>query len=351
MKGFVNCSAISPDGSVIGLGSQKGSVLLYSNLTTTPSVLSPILVASKYDWVESICWFCDSTNRNILACSVSKTIFVFQVEGSECKVNLLTKLEKHDQTVQGLVWDKSRDRLLSFSNKQVLLWSFAKGAVPDTCEEFQFDSLLQCFAVPASLQQDLICVGSRDGDCLIWDGPNRNLGRPLSVVRSDDSRNEAITSICFGMRSNKFLVASSNTIGTIEVYRIADNIGNSSSTGLFRGHRAAISVLKTHSQLSNVIASGGHDGVIYVWDILVGGKNRAALARLVTKDTLPPPAEETNDNNNNETPSAPPPVREYKDISQWVKKLEWNQKGDVLTAGFCHGKIAVWKFAETKFNK
>ena len=88
--------------------------------------------------------------------------------------------------------------------------------------------------------------------------------------------------------------------------------------------------MESHPSSVNLVASGGHDGIIFIWDLIVGGPQpRLTTARLITKDTPPPPSSNS-------------PPRSYKDVDNWVRKISWNDSGKYLTAGFCGGKVAVW---------
>jgi len=98
----IGAGCLSPDGNNLALGTQNGSVVIVANLlksTNSPIIIAPLQIGNKHDWVESIIWF-EYQNKSILACSISKDLYIYQIEGDECKATLLRKYQKHSASIQ-----------------------------------------------------------------------------------------------------------------------------------------------------------------------------------------------------------------------------------------------------------
>lgn len=191
---FINCLCWSPDGNSVTIGCQDGTIKIWTQLQSqTPKKGEDVKIGIKRSWIENLVWFKapnSDSHSQLLACSEAKKLHIFSVNSSS--FSLLHTIEKHNTVIQSLHWNQHLNQLQSFSNKEVHYWDI--GDIKQPKLSLKSETIFQSFANLHHNDQNLVCIGCRDGQSIVW-----NLRRPKTPYSfTSDASNEPILAIATG---------------------------------------------------------------------------------------------------------------------------------------------------------
>ena len=119
LNAWINNGSLSPSKDEVAFACNDGTfrILKIASIETPQTVN----FGTRSDWVDHILWYKDSQERNFIACSIQNSVGIFcKQEGGFV---LLRKLEGHQNTIQGIFFDKFKQRLTTVANKESSFWN------------------------------------------------------------------------------------------------------------------------------------------------------------------------------------------------------------------------------------
>lgn len=153
-------------------------------------------------------------------------------------------------------------------------------------------------------------TGSEDKTLKVWDPET------YTVLVSFDGNDDAVYSLAYARRSN--LIVSASADNTVRSWRVTQNNGNTRGNPdrTFNGHQGAVySVDSGVWNNQEVVASGGADTNVIIWDILSGNRRRT-----------------------------------FNDATDAVYAVKMSPDGTSVAAGSRDGKVRIWHIQSNKLT-
>lgn len=153
-------------------------------------------------------------------------------------------------------------------------------------------------------------TGSEDKTLKVWDPET------YTVLVSFDGNDDAVYSLAYATRSN--LIVSASADNTVRSWRVTQNNGNTRGNPdrTFNGHQGAVySVDSGVWNNQEVVASGGADTNVIIWDILSGNRRRT-----------------------------------FNDATDAVYAVKMSPDGTSVAAGSRDGKVRIWHIQNNKLT-
>ncbi len=249
-KDQVRAVAFSPDGHLLASGSRDETVKLWK---LNPPHLYDTLEGHK-GWVTSVAF---SPDGKILASGGHDgKICVWDVDTKQC----LNSLEGYIQKVWSVAFSPD-GRMLAFGGEDkttVWLWNLQEANPKPPLEGHE--SFVR--AVAFSPDGRMLASGSYDGTVLLW-----NSNRPQDHPKPLRALNIGIGSLAFSLDGKTLALGCwDHTVQLRELHQLDQDTQIAKIHQPLRGHDSGVSCVAFSPLDEKILASGGHDGKICVWD-------------------------------------------------------------------------------------
>ena len=251
-EGGALAMSVHPVEAVFATAGQDGNILIW-DLTGAPPRCS---IEVGGGWVENLLWSPDGAR---LASSHGREIQVFSVDGTE-----QWRSDEHLSTVSALGWLNSNE-LVSTCYGRVTIFDAATG---EHNERFEWKGSLVSLAL--SPDGDVIACGSQDNSVHFW---RRSTGED-SMMSGYPGKPTALA-----FDSTGTLLATGGG-EAVTVWSFEGNGPEGTYPGSLELHERAVSTLNfTPDGLT--LASGGRDGLVFVWSLQSDGQGRPEGAAML----------------------------------------------------------------------
>ena len=251
-EGGALAMSVHPVEAVFATAGQDGNILIW-DLTGAPPRCS---IEVGGGWVENLLWSPDGAR---LASSHGREIQIFSVDGTE-----QWRSDEHLSTVSALGWLNSNE-LVSTCYGRVTIFDAATG---EHNERFEWKGSLVSLAL--SPDGDVIACGSQDNSVHFW---RRSTGED-SMMSGYPGKPTALA-----FDSTGTLLATGGG-EAVTVWSFEGNGPEGTYPGSLELHERAVSTLNfTPDGLT--LASGGRDGLVFVWSLQSDGQGRPEGAAML----------------------------------------------------------------------
>eukprot|EP01130_Rhizamoeba_saxonica_P011553 TRINITY_DN4800_c0_g1_i1.p1 TRINITY_DN4800_c0_g1~~TRINITY_DN4800_c0_g1_i1.p1 ORF type:complete len:321 (-),score=81.95 TRINITY_DN4800_c0_g1_i1:55-1017(-) len=255
--------SFSPDGRYLAAASFDGTISIYQKDHTGLFHLSMTLEGHENE-VKGCTW---SSNGIYLAtCSRDKTVWIWELEGDN-DIECVAVCAGHSQDVKAVSWHSPTNQLLSCSyDDSIKIWTedideddwFCTGTLRNhtsTVWDISFNAIGDTMA----------SIGSK-GKIILYTY-NPSIESTWEVFQTIDDASELELYSVDWSRENILGVAGRDD--HVHLYQKNNNTGKYELFSKTKAHEADVNTLSWNPTEPKILATGGDDGVINIWEISV----------------------------------------------------------------------------------
>ncbi|MER5468258.1 hypothetical protein ABZX90_17025 [Streptomyces sp. NPDC002935] len=257
--GPVTRTVFSPEGSVLAVGSDDGTVRLWRspmNSPQRPAATLPMREDGQYGGaVNDLAYSPDG--RFLAVASSTSTVRIWDVSKPERPVALAAPSREH--AVTRLAFNPVGNVLaVGSTDGTVQLWDMENPAKPRTIEGSQLATGASVTALAFSANRESLAIGTSRGSVQLW-----NVSQPANPHRVDSARAVGYTND-LSFNTPGYVLAASNSDGTVRVWDELSDLMNPRVLTRETNQGELSSVTFANGN-DNTLAVTGTDGFVQLW--------------------------------------------------------------------------------------